>query len=73
MITCAKCKTQMHTIKIGVGVMVYAGGHPYKFHYADIKECPECKHKVISGFSNNPVWHRGDEEPHPPIEYTVKG
>lgn len=66
---CVKCQTFYHVKKNGVvaleqmpvetaaepGTIDPTAWKPYKIWHADLWECRECGHEVISGFGANPV------------------
>ena len=49
---CVKCKLRYCVKKIAVVVNQTANFGSYKLWEADLKECPKCKHQIISGFAS---------------------
>ena len=52
---CAECEVELLPSVNGVDVIEYAWTGPYKVWYADEYKCPNCGHRVISGFAKNPI------------------
>jgi len=49
---CLKCNLAYITKKQGVTIEETADFGSYKLWEADLKECPKCKHQIVSGFAN---------------------
>ena len=52
---CVKCNLSYITKEVGVFVEELAEFGSYKLWAADLKECPNCHHQIVSGFSEQPV------------------
>ena len=55
-ICCGECKKVLVPYKNDIRVIEELDdGKPYNLWCADLLECPECHHRIISGFGNRPV------------------
>jgi hypothetical protein len=50
---CTLCSLQYKVEKQGVYVIEMASFGPYKIWMADLKECPKCHHRIVTGFGHN--------------------
>lgn len=52
---CADCGIEMGTVEIGVNSIEMADFGPYKIWNSDVKECPICHHRILTGFGDGPM------------------
>ena len=60
-IVCSKDEQTYRVTKNEIVVVTYAGDQPYQLWFADEWTCPTCKHRVLTGFGQGPIWRRGGD------------
>ena len=58
---CVKCNKQLKVVKVGVNVVERAEFGDYRLWAADLLECPNCKHQVVSRFAERPQIEHYDD------------